>query len=73
MKSINKGEKKISPQANNALAFTQDIISQKGPRLAGDKSTHKTAEILHDKMTEFCDSVKKQSFGVHPLAFLDHN
>ena len=59
-----------SPDANDVLQFTGEIIDKFGPRLTGDQSTKKAADLLKDEFGKYCDSTELQEFDVHPKAFL---
>ena len=59
-----------SSDANDVLQFTGEIINKFGPRLAGDPSTKKAANLLKDEFGKYCDSTELQEFDVHPKAFL---
>jgi len=59
-----------SSDANDVLQFTGEIIDKFGPRLAGDPSTKKAADLLKDEFGKYCDSTELQEFDVNPKAFL---
>jgi len=59
-----------SSDANDVLQFTGEIIDKFGPRLTGDPSTKKAADLLKDEFGKYCDSSELQEFDVHPKAFL---
>ncbi len=59
-----------SSDANEVLQFTGKIIDKFGPRLTGDLSTKKTADLLKDEFGKYCDSTELQEFDVHPKTFL---
>ncbi|MHA1674457.1 MAG: M28 family metallopeptidase [Promethearchaeota archaeon] len=61
-----------STDAKNALKFTEDIIKQTGPRLTGDPSNALGVNLIKDKFDPICDEVQKESFSVHPKAFLGY-
>ncbi len=56
--------------ARSALDLTAHIIDELGPRLAGTDACKKAAARLADTAGTSCDSVKVESFAVHPGAFL---
>src|SRR5512145_3133648 len=57
-------------QAARALELTGKIIAETGPRLAGSEACKKGARLLAAEAKPVCDSVKTESFNVHPGAFL---
>jgi hypothetical protein len=59
-----------SDDVTEIFSFTQKVIDACGPRLAGDPSTRKAAEMIRDEFATHCDSVALESFEVHPNAFL---
>ena len=59
-----------SSDANDVLQFTGEIIDKFGPRLTGDPSTKKAADLLKDEFGKYCDSTELQEFDVHPKVFL---
>ena len=59
-----------SKEVKSIFSFTQAIIDECGPRLAGDPSTHKAAEMIREEFATYCDSTDLESFDVHPNAFL---
>ena len=59
-----------SSDTNDVLQFTGKIIDKFGPRLTGDPSTKKTADLLKDEFGGYCDSTEIQEFDVHPKTFL---
>ena len=59
-----------SSDTNDVLQFTGKIIDKFGPRLTGEPSTKKTADLLKDEFGEYCDSTELQEFDVHPKTFL---
>ena len=56
--------------AQQAIERVREIIDLFGPRLTGSESAKKAASHLYDAFTPFCDSVHKESFYLHPEAFL---
>jgi len=56
--------------ARSALEFTAGTIRDYGPRLTGTDACKKAAARLADTAGTSCDSVRLESFAVHPGAFL---
>jgi hypothetical protein len=52
------------------LNFTDNIIQDLGPRLAGTPSCDTSAEIIHDQLQSVCDSSKIERFSFHRETFL---
>ncbi|QEE15214.1 M28 family metallopeptidase [Promethearchaeum syntrophicum] len=59
-----------STDTNDVLQFTGQIIEKFGPRLTGDTSTKKAADLLKNEFGKYCDSTELQEFDVHPKTFL---
>ncbi len=56
--------------ARSALDFTAGVIREFGPRLTGTDACKKAAARLAESAGTSCDSVRLESFVVHPGAFL---
>jgi hypothetical protein len=56
--------------AQRALGLTGKIIEETGPRLAGSEASRTGAKRLAEEAGTVCDSVKTESFTVHPGAFI---
>lgn len=61
---------KINEITKNAFQLTQEIIDETGPRLAGEDSTHRAAEILKKTMDGFTDQTNVEDFTLYQGAFL---
>ncbi|NCB01590.1 MAG: M28 family peptidase [Spirochaetia bacterium] len=53
-----------------AIQRVREIIELYGPRYVGQESTKKAARHLHEAFVPYCDRVEKESFSLHPEAFL---
>jgi aminopeptidase YwaD len=53
-----------------SLRITEQIIQEKGPRLAGTKACQESADLLEKEMKTFTNDVSKESFFLHQGAFL---
>lgn len=56
--------------AKEALATVADLIDRHGSRLTGSEACTRTAEELADSLESYCDTVARESFTLHPDAFL---
>lgn len=61
----------LTQMANNALAYTQELITRHGPRLAGSKADANAAQDLFERMRQDFDQARTHKFRAHPNAFLD--
>lgn len=59
-----------SQEVKSIFSFTEKIVDTCGPRITGDASTHKAAEMIREEFATYCDSTDLESFDVHPNAFL---
>jgi hypothetical protein len=57
-------------QAKNAIAWTQEIIDQCGPRITSDASTRQAAGLIEDRFKTYSSQVRTESFNVYPKSFL---
>ncbi|MHA1518700.1 MAG: M28 family peptidase [Promethearchaeota archaeon] len=56
--------------ALRCLMYTDKTIKITGPRLAGTKSSHKAANLLHSEMEKFGENSFLEEFSVNPDSFL---
>jgi hypothetical protein len=56
--------------AKEALEMVSDLIDRYGSRLVGSDSCTKTAEELADALSPYTDQVHRETFKLHPEAFL---
>lgn len=56
--------------AKQSISMVADLIERFGNRLVGSDSCLQTAEILGQSLEASCDTVKRESFSLHPDAFL---
>jgi hypothetical protein len=56
--------------AKEALEMVSDLIDRYGSRLVGSESCTKTAEELADSLAPFTNRVHRETFSLHPDAFL---
>lgn len=61
----------LAQMADNALAYTQELITRHGPRLTGSKADANAAQDIFDDIRNVCDEARTHKFRVHPNAFLD--
>ncbi len=53
-----------------ALERVRKLIDLYGPRLPGEEATKKVADELKKELDGFCDTTGRDSFDIHPQAFL---
>lgn len=56
--------------AYKSLEFTEKLIHEYGPRLAGSEAGKKAAERLHAELVSVCDRAHMDTFTMRPGAFL---
>jgi hypothetical protein len=56
--------------AREALAMVSSLIGKYGSRLVGTPSCSQTAEDLATEFEDSCDKVERETFSLHPGAFL---
>jgi len=63
-----------SELAQEALAFTKEVVERYPKRITGSESCLKTAERIKEELEKHCDpgSVKIEEFTCHPQAFLKY-
>ena len=57
-------------EVNDALSWTEEIVSETGTRLTGSAGCRKAANIIYQKFQEVCASVTTQDFVHSRDAFL---
>ena len=54
----------------STLNFTDEVVKNIGPRLAGTRKDHETAFLLFEEMKKFGDHCHLEKFDIHPDSFL---
>jgi hypothetical protein len=57
--------------AEEALSMTVEIIKKYGPRISGTEGCTKAATELETILGKYCSTVRRESFGIHPLSQLE--